>query len=44
MGPVGLAGGIEMRAFLREVIAAAKDGPAIYFAPIMAAIKAARSR
>ena len=40
----GLAGGMEMREFLREVIRAIKEGPAIYFAPIGAAIRAARSR
>lgn len=40
----GLAGGMEMREFLQEVIRAIKEGPAIYFAPIGAAIRSARSR
>lgn len=33
-----------MRAFLRELITAAKEGPAIYFAPVRAVIRLARSR
>ncbi len=31
-----------MKAFLREVLTAMKEGPALFFAPIMGAIKVAR--
>jgi hypothetical protein len=33
-----------VKAFLREVFAAIKEGPSLYFAPVLAAIKAARAR
>lgn len=32
-----------MTAFLREVLAAIKEGPALFFAPVRAAIRMARS-
>jgi hypothetical protein len=32
-----------MKAFLREVLAAIKEGPAIFFAPAAAALRLARS-
>lgn len=32
-----------MKAFLAEVLAAMKEGPALFFAPIMGAIKVARA-
>lgn len=31
-----------MKAFLREVLAAIKEGPALFFAPVAGAIKDAR--
>jgi hypothetical protein len=33
-----------MKAFLLEVLAAMKEGPRLYFAPVVGAIKAAASR
>lgn len=33
-----------MTAFLREVLTAIKEGPALFFAPVVGAIKAARQR
>lgn len=32
-----------MKAFMREVIAAMREGPRLYFAPLVAAIRSARS-
>lgn len=32
-----------MKAFMREVLAAMREGPRLYFAPLIAAIRAARS-
>jgi hypothetical protein len=32
-----------MKVFIREALAAMKDGPRLYFAPVAAALRAARS-
>ena len=36
-------GEFDMRAFFQEVLVAVREGPAIFFAPVAAAVRLARS-